>query len=294
MKKIQLNRLQISFFATLIWTLILVLLLIFFNQSLGYQLSVFLVFGHLVVLVILAYLNDQSDKSITVFYVVDLVTTKEVLTKGSPLSKIPTLNSDFEGFRLEGRPVTTMSKEKPTSSCVYVASRKSSPSETKPTPNPVAKPVSHPTPVVAQSKTSSDEPIKELKLSELKLANFNARKKFYSQNEVESGTYIEVTPNLYYVNRMVISSGNPLPNVINPANHYIKLESTEKSMIIILGTDAKDYLKKTPGSIVSPGYYFEVDTQDHALENVIFTENRLPPSAAKGHRWVKIQPRKIV
>lgn len=294
MGKFQFSRLQISFFATLIWTLILVVLLIFFNQSLGYQLSVFLVFGHLVALVVLAYLNDQSDKSLTVFYVVDLVSTKEVVTKGSTLSKIPTLNPDFEGFRLEGRLISSMGKEKPSSSSVYVASRKTTPSRFEPAPTPVAKPISQPTPVVVQSKPSSGEPIKEFKLNELRLASFNSRKKYYSQNEVEPGTYVEVTPNHYYVNRLVISSGNPLPNVINSENHYIKLEPTEKSLIIISGTDAKDYLKKTPGSIVSPGYYFEVDTQDHALENVIFTENRLPPSAAKGHRWVKIQPRKIV
>jgi hypothetical protein len=55
-----------------------------------------------------------------------------------------------------------------------------------------------------------------------------------------------------------------------------------------------NFIKKTPGSYIDQeGYYVEVDLENQIIDNYIFARTRLAPTTTKGHRWIRIETRKI-
>jgi len=189
------------------------------------------------------------------------------------------LNNQYEGFYLSGRLVQDMTSQQPKASCVYIAKVRSTSATVKP--------------VAVAPAVEVEATVQTMMLEPLTLKNVSQRPRYISHAEVERGTYIECNHKNEYVNRYVNIDQNHLPALLEPTNYYIKVDKQELSQLSLKALDVKAYIKKTPGSYVEPGYYFEVDTVDQPLDSVVHTEKRLPPTGAKGHRWVQIQPRRI-
>jgi hypothetical protein len=102
-----------------------------------------------------------------------------------------------------------------------------------------------------------------------------------------------MTPKFASTNR-VVNVTDKLPKVLNEANRFIALSTEEVKAVTLSIQSGAAFVKKTPGSsIEQPGYYVEVDLNNHLVDNYIFASTRLAPTTTKGHRWIRIETRKI-
>jgi hypothetical protein len=111
---------------------------------------------------------------------------------------------------------------------------------------------------------TNHDAITTIQLGDVKRINFDSRPRCQALSNVNPGHYLEITPE-------------------KESTNQVKLNLTSTSQ----------FVKKTLGTHVDPGYDVEVDLQDKIIDNYILAEKRLPPSFAKGHRWIRIEKRKI-
>jgi hypothetical protein len=130
-------------------------------------------------------------------------------------------------------------------------------------------------------------------LDEVVIKNIEERPQFKAFEAVDNGDYLEITTEQEASNRVVEVSTGVLPKLINPDNTFVLLEKEEVAQFKELDLDLTTYHRLTPGSYTDPGYFMEVDSDSKSVENFVHVKRRLPPTSAKGHRWVRIEPRKI-
>jgi hypothetical protein len=117
--------------------------------------------------------------------------------------------------------------------------------------------------------------------------------KFTAFSKVNPGSYLEITPDFASTNR-VVEVRDTLPKVLNETNHFIALSPEEVKTVKLSIASGAAFVKKTPGSYIDEeGYYVEVDLQNQIVDNYIFAKTRLAPTTTKGHRWIRIETRKI-
>ena len=155
-----------------------------------------------------------------------------------------------------------------------------------------AKPVSAPIVTNPITPTPIQPTIATIQLDDVKLSNFDTRPKFQPLSKVNPGFYLEITSEKESTNR-VVEVQDLLPEGLDETNSFVSISKEEVKQVKLELTSTSQFVKKTPGSFVDPGYYVEVDLQDKIVDNYILAKKRLPPSSAKGHRWIRIEKRKI-
>jgi hypothetical protein len=155
-----------------------------------------------------------------------------------------------------------------------------------------AKPVSAPIMTNPIAPTPIEPTIATIQLDDVKLSNFDTRPKFQPLSKVNPGFYLEITSEKESTNR-VVEVQDLLPEGLDETNSFVSISKEEVKQVKLELTSTSQFVKKTPGSFVDPGYYVEVDLQDKIVDNYILAKKRLPPSSAKGHRWIRIEKRKI-
>jgi hypothetical protein len=91
-----------------------------------------------------------------------------------------------------------------------------------------------------------------------------------------------------------VEVSDTLPKVLNETNRFIALSPEEVKAVKLSIASGASFVKKTPGSYIEEeGYYVEVDLQNQIVDNYIFAKTRLAPTTTKGHRWIRIETRKI-
>ena len=170
----------------------------------------------------------------------------------------------------------------------------------QPTPVKVAKPVSKPVEVKVEPK-KVEEPVQTqvvqptittIQLDEVVLPNFETRPVLKPLSKVNPGHYLEVTKEKESTNR-VVEVNDALPEALDDSNAFVSITKEEVSLVKLSLASTANFVKKTPGSFVDPGYYVEVNLEDEIVDNYILAKKRLPPSSAKGHRWIRIEKRSI-
>jgi hypothetical protein len=156
--------------------------------------------------------------------------------------------------------------------------------QAKPVPAPIMTNPIAPTPI--------EPTIATIQLDDVKLSNFDTRPKFQPLSKVNPGFYLEITSEKESTNR-VVEVQDLLPEGLDETNSFVSISKEEVKQVKLELTSTSQFVKKTPGSFVDPGYYVEVDLQDKIVDNYILAKKRLPPSSAKGHRWIRIEKRKI-
>jgi hypothetical protein len=155
-----------------------------------------------------------------------------------------------------------------------------------------AKPVSAPIVTNPIAPTPIQPTIDTIQLDDVKLSNFDTRPKFQPLSKVNPGFYLEITSEKESTNR-VVEVQDLLPEGLDETNSFVSISKEEVKQVKLELTSTSQFVKKTPGSFVDPGYYVEVDLQDKIVDNYILAKKRLPPSSAKGHRWIRIEKRRI-
>ena len=116
---------------------------------------------------------------------------------------------------------------------------------------------------------------------------------FTAFSNVAPGSYLEITPEFTSTNR-VVEVRNSLPKVLNELNRFVALSKEEVNLVKLSIPSGASFVKKTPGSFIDhEGYYVEIDLNNQFVDNYIFAKTRLAPTTTKGHRWVRIEPRRI-
>lgn len=161
---------------------------------------------------------------------------------------------------------------------------------------PVSKPVVAPLETKKLEKavqTSTVPPtITKIELDDAILPNLETREKFASFAKVKAGNYLEITADLASTSR-VVKVDTELPETLDASNRFIALLPEEVKQVALSFTSMAAFVKKTPGTYVDPGYYVEVDLEDKLVDRYILAKTRLAPTSKKGHRWVRIEKRKL-
>jgi len=132
-----------------------------------------------------------------------------------------------------------------------------------------------------------------LELPQIKLENFKDRLRYEALAQVTNGYYLEITTQDMSTDRVINVQNEVLPKALIEDNTFIEVSASEKQMIQEKNISGMAFEKFTPGSYTSPGYYIEVNIDNEFVDNIKYTETRLPPTTAKGHRWVHFKPRTI-
>lgn len=151
--------------------------------------------------------------------------------------------------------------------------------------------------LAAKLKQKSDKPKQEkrvIRLAPVEIEGLDTKERFKSQQSVENGLYLEVTPELESVNHFEKVDNGVLPALINPKNSYIQVTEQDRERLVLKDLSLRDFDAYTPGTTVDPGYYVEIDLNHKSTGRYIYTETKLPPSAAKGYRWVRFIRRPLV
>ncbi len=128
---------------------------------------------------------------------------------------------------------------------------------------------------------------------DIALENVESRPKFKEFEEVENGIYLEIDDEYNASNHTVDVENNKLPALINHSNHYIPITKDEQKLFVLTVADISALKKYPPGKYVEEGYYVEVDRNNKSTEVYRHTDRRLPPTAEKGFRWVRVETRKV-
>jgi uncharacterized repeat protein (TIGR02543 family) len=147
---------------------------------------------------------------------------------------------------------------------------------------------------INNEKQDALEPLEEVvRFEEVVIKNIEERPQYKAFEKVDNGDYLEITPDLEASNNVVEVSTGVLPKLMNDQNHFIPLEENEVPQFKLSDVSLVVYHKLTPGSYTESGYFMEVDLNNRSVEYYVYTKRRLPPTSAKGHRWVRIESRKI-
>jgi uncharacterized protein YxeA len=133
-----------------------------------------------------------------------------------------------------------------------------------------------------------------IRLAPVEIDGLDQKEHFKSQQKVENGLYLEVTPELESVNHFEKVENGVLPALINPKNSYILVSEQDRDRLVLKDLTLKDFDAYTPGTTVDSGYYVEVNLKHKSTGRYIYTETKLPPSAAKGFRWVRFIRRPLI
>jgi hypothetical protein len=133
-----------------------------------------------------------------------------------------------------------------------------------------------------------------MELPSIFIKDLEDRKRYKSLDQAINGYYLEITSDEHSTDRVVNVSGGALPKILFKDNQYIEVNEEESHKIRDKQIDVSPFKKYTPGSYTTPGYYIEVDIHNQLIDNIKYTERRLPPTSDKGHRWIHFLPRKIV
>ena len=146
-------------------------------------------------------------------------------------------------------------------------------------------------PQPVQEETPS---VKKIELGDVVLnRDIKTAPQFTAFSQVAPGSYLEITPDFASTNR-VVEVSDTLPKVLNETNRFIALSPEEVKTVKLSIASGAAFVKKTPGSYIDEeGYYVEVDLQNQIVDNYIFAKTRLAPTTTKGHRWIRIETRKI-
>lgn len=147
---------------------------------------------------------------------------------------------------------------------------------------------------ITQKQPLQQGTVLEFKQEEVKIVDIKSKNKYTAGESVVNGYYLEIDQNYMTSNRIVNVTTSILPKLANPTNSYVGISKEEKTMLSLTNVNFEKFIKKTPGSFTEGGYFVEVDLDNKSTEYYIFTEKRLPPTSAKGFRWVKVENRKIV
>jgi hypothetical protein len=148
---------------------------------------------------------------------------------------------------------------------------------------------------IGQSVAKEEPPtIDKIELGEVVLnRDIKHAPQFTAFSKVNPGSYLEITPDFASTNR-VVEVSDTLPKVLNEMNRFIALSPEEVKAVKLSIASGASFVKKTPGSYIDEeGYYVEVDLQNQIVDNYIFAKTRLAPTTTKGHRWIRIETRKI-
>lgn len=127
----------------------------------------------------------------------------------------------------------------------------------------------------------------------IQIEHFSTRPRFESETQVQNGYFLEITKEDTSTDRIVDVKDEILPKVLTSTNQFIEVSLQEKIYIQEKHIDPSLFEKYTPGSYTSEGYYIEVDVDNQLIDNIKYTERRLPPTTSKGHRWIHFNPRTI-
>jgi hypothetical protein len=141
------------------------------------------------------------------------------------------------------------------------------------------------------------EPVEEtetvIQLDEVTIPQIDERPKYKAFEKVDDGHYLEITESQEASNRVVEVTTGVLPKLINEDNSFIPLQKEEVKQFRIIHLNLVAFKKMTPGSYTDAGYFVEVDLDNKQVDNYVYTQKRLPPTTTKGHRWIRIDTRKI-
>lgn len=136
---------------------------------------------------------------------------------------------------------------------------------------------------------------KRIDLGAVVIPGITSRPTYKSEDLVDEGLYLEITPRYESVNHFeFVTAGNALPALINPNNMYVRVTEEEKQKLTLTNIDLSLYDGMTPGTTVDKGYYVEINLEKRSTGYYIYTETKLPPSAAKGYRWVRFMRRQLL
>ncbi len=157
---------------------------------------------------------------------------------------------------------------------------------------PHASKVSNPLPEAIAS-VKVQETVQSIKLDAIQITGIQSRPQLQAFSSVNPGSYLEITPDFASTNR-VVEVQDTLPKALNESNRFIALTKEEVNAVKISITSGASFMKKTPGSYIDQeGYYVEVNLNGELVDNYIFAKTRLAPTTTKGHRWIRIETRKI-
>ena len=145
----------------------------------------------------------------------------------------------------------------------------------------------------AKPSSPAEETVQSIQLEQVKLANVKTRPQFQAFSKVNAGSYLEITPDFSSTNR-IVEVQDTLPKPLNESNRFIALSKEEVKAAKLSLTSGAAFIKKNPGSYIDQeGYYVEVNLSNELVDNYIFAKTRLAPTTTKGHRWIRIETRKI-
>jgi alpha-tubulin suppressor-like RCC1 family protein len=135
--------------------------------------------------------------------------------------------------------------------------------------------------------------VNSIQLDAVNLSDVQSRHQFQAFSKVSAGSYLEITSGFASTNR-VVEVQDTLPKTLNESNRFIAISKEEVKMVKLSLTSGVAFIKKTPGSYIDQdGYYVEVDLKNNLVDNFIFARTRLAPTTTKGHRWIRIETRKM-
>lgn len=137
--------------------------------------------------------------------------------------------------------------------------------------------------------------IDTLVLPDVTLKDLPSRPLFSHGDVISPGVFLEITPTFETMGRIVaIKETGPLPETLLPDHRFLTLTNEEIHFFDLTLLDTIQLVKRTPGTYVSrEGYFVEIDLNHRFVNHIIFSKTRLAPTTQKGHRWVKLNLRKI-
>ena len=106
---------------------------------------------------------------------------------------------------------------------------------------------------------------------------------------IEAGYYLELdaelnsTNNIVFAERRLPPTGTKGSKWVLVDENGIPLERSQEESI-----NYSNYTLYNPGKYIESGYYLELDAQLKSTNNIILAERRLPPTGAKGSKWVLV------
>lgn len=140
-----------------------------------------------------------------------------------------------------------------------------------------------------------DDSVKEalVVLDSISIKGFSKRPKYLALAEVENGFYIEIDKYNNTSNRVVEVINNQLPEFKTNGDFYVLINAKERQLLLLAGNLCK-YQLFTPGSFNTEGFYLEIDTNCKSTERYVHNTHKLPPTKAKGYRWIQVSGRDII
>ncbi len=109
-------------------------------------------------------------------------------------------------------------------------------------------------------------------MGDVKLINVDSRPRFQALSKVNPDHYLEITFEKESTNRFV-EVQEVLPEGLDEPNSFVSISKEEVKQVKVNLTSTPQFVKKTPGTYVDPGYYVKVDLKDKLVDNYILAKN---------------------